>query len=87
MNGTSIDSIESNVAALSLVEDANRSKPVEDRLIVGVDFGTTVRTWRHYASSSGLEYGAVCEKCAARCASLHILHHRLRRCDTLHEYG
>lgn len=41
MNGTSIDSIESNVAALSLVEDANRSKPVEDRLIVGVDFGTT----------------------------------------------
>ena len=40
MNGTAI---ESNVAALSLVEDANGTKPVEDRLIVGVDFGTTYR--------------------------------------------
>ncbi|EME49731.1 hypothetical protein DOTSEDRAFT_68491 [Dothistroma septosporum NZE10] len=38
MNGTAI---ESNVAALSLVEDANGPKSVEDRLIVGVDFGTT----------------------------------------------
>ncbi|CAK4028306.1 heat shock 70 kDa 12B-like [Lecanosticta acicola] len=37
MNGTGI---EKSVAALSLVEDANGAKPV-DRLVVGVDFGTT----------------------------------------------
>lgn len=39
MNGTGI---EGSVAALSLVEDANGTKAV-DRLIVGVDFGTTYR--------------------------------------------
>lgn len=40
MNGNHA-SIEDEVSALSIDEDTNATKPVEDRLVVGVDFGTT----------------------------------------------
>ncbi|KAF2173293.1 hypothetical protein M409DRAFT_17235 [Zasmidium cellare ATCC 36951] len=38
MNGTSV---EKSIAALTLIDDTNGHPPPEDRLIVGVDFGTT----------------------------------------------